>query len=186
MEQDMVSFVLRFVREASEEQQARWRGVVKHVQSNSESSFSNFAEAMTFIQKHVNELIVATFDEANRVTEKTSMSGPTSMAGESNEFNPVMESARLWGEFMKPYTTMVSDTVDEAMSAAAGSPISQQMKQAMSTSMAAWGLPTKSDQPQMAETLKSLSEQMENLAARVEELQAQLSLNQEIEGSEEE
>ena len=154
MEQDMVSFVLRFVREASEEQQARWRGVVKHVQSNSESSFSNFAEAMTFIQKHVNELIVATFDEANRVTEKTGM------AGESNEFNPVMESARLWGEFMKPYTTMVSDTMDEAMSAAAGSPISQQMNQAMSTSMAAWGLPTKSDQPQMAETLKSLSEQM--------------------------
>jgi len=180
MEQDMVSFVLRFVREASEEQQARWRGVVKHVQSNSESSFSNFAEAMTFIQKHVNELIVATFDEANRVTEKTSM------AGESNEFNPVMESARLWGEFMKPYTTMVSDTMDEAMSAAAGSPVSQQMKQAMSTSMAAWGLPIKNDQPQMAETLKSLSEQMENLAARVEELQAQLSLNQKNEGSEEE
>ena len=44
MDQDMVSFVLRFVREVSEEQQARWRGVVKHVQSNTEASFSNFAE----------------------------------------------------------------------------------------------------------------------------------------------
>jgi hypothetical protein len=180
MDQDMVSFVLRFVREASEEQQARWRGVVKHVQSNSESSFSNFAEAMTFIQKHVNELIVATFDEANRMKEKTGM------AGQTNEYNPMMESARLWGEFMKPYTTMVSDTMDEAMSAAAGSPVSQQMKQAMSTSMAAWGLPVKSDQSQMAETLKSLSEQMENLAAKVEELKTQITLAQKIEGSEEE
>ena len=180
MEQDMVSFVLRFVREASEEQQARWRGVVKHVQSNSESSFSNFAEAMTFIQKHVNELIVTTFDEANRMKEKTGMAGPT------NEYNPMMESARLWGEFMKPYTTMVSDTMDEAMSAAAGSPVSQQMKQAMSTSMAAWGMPIKSDKSQMAETLKSLSEQMGNLAAKVEELQTQLSFYQKFEGTEEE
>ena len=149
-------------------------------------SADDFAEAMTFIQKHVNELIVATFDEANRIKEKTSMAGQTSMAGPNNEYNPMMESARLWGEFMKPYTTMVSNTMDEAMSAAAGSPVSQQMKQAMSTSMAAWGLPIKSDQPQMAETLKSLSEQMENLAAKVEELQTQLSSYQKFEGSEEE
>ena len=56
MDQDLVSFVLRFVREAGEEQQARWRGVVKHVQSNTEASFSQFSEALAFMQGYVNDI----------------------------------------------------------------------------------------------------------------------------------
>jgi hypothetical protein len=63
MDQDLVSFVVRFVREASEEQQARWRGVVKHVQSNTEASFSQFSEALAFMQGYVNEIAQSSLEE---------------------------------------------------------------------------------------------------------------------------
>lgn len=169
MDQDMVSFVLRFVREVSEDQQARWRGVIKHVQSNAEANFSNFAEALVFIQSHVNQLIAATFEETDR------------MARESSGYNPFVESARLWSDFMKPYASMVSETMDEAMSAA--SPVSQQMKKAMSSSMAAWGFPFESYQ---TNELKSLSDQVAALALKVGELQAQLLSDQKSAGQEEE
>ena len=174
MDQDMVSFVLRFVREVSEEQQARWRGVVKHVQSNTEASFSNFAEAMSFIQERVNELLATTYEEADLMT------------GANRDYNPFLESAKIWSDFMKPYSSMVSETMDEALLRAADSPVSQQMRQAMSSSMAAWGLSAKSDEAQLAQNLQALSEQMAILSAKVDDLSEQLQAAQNAQEVEEE
>jgi hypothetical protein len=52
---EMTSFVLRFVREVSEEQEARWRGLIQHVQSGAERNFATFAEAVQFMQGRVLE-----------------------------------------------------------------------------------------------------------------------------------
>ena len=46
MNQDVVSFVLRFIREEGAGQPARWRGVIKHVQSDHTADFARFDDAL--------------------------------------------------------------------------------------------------------------------------------------------
>ena len=108
MDQDLVSFVVRFVREAGEEQQARWRGVVKHVQSNTEASFSQFAEALAFMQQYVNDIARSNIEETARMGEAFAGQGALGA-------NPFAETARLWGETMPRYTQMMVDSMNEAM-----------------------------------------------------------------------
>lgn len=45
------SFVVRFIHDAPE--QRAWRGVIVHVQSNTEENFSDFAAAVAFIARYV-------------------------------------------------------------------------------------------------------------------------------------
>ncbi|MCD4687537.1 MAG: hypothetical protein K8S97_16530, partial [Anaerolineae bacterium] len=61
MNQEVVSFILRFVREGSEDQPARWRGVIKHVQSDHSADFARFQDALQFMQEHVDEAIQQAF-----------------------------------------------------------------------------------------------------------------------------
>lgn len=157
MSQDVVSFVLRFVREMGEDQEARWRGVIKHVQGNSESHFTQFSEAMEFMQTRVNELIETSFEETTRL----------------NEENPFVETARLWGEFMPRYTKLMMDSMGEAMSGR--SQTTQQMEQAMNAALAMWGLPTQQDQERTAASLKAMTTQVTELVSKIEQLEAHLA-----------
>jgi hypothetical protein len=153
MNQDVVSFVLRFVREMGEDQPARWRGVIKHVQGNSESQFTQFAEALAFMQTRVNELIETSFGETAAV----------------NDANPFTETARLWGEFMPRYTRLMADTMSEAMSGS--SQLSEQMEKAMVDAMALWGMPSLDDQKQTDATLATITVQVEQLQTKIEQLE---------------
>lgn len=51
------SFVIRFIENrvpaAGSPDQAHWRGVIVHVQTNEERGFSDFADAVAFIARHV-------------------------------------------------------------------------------------------------------------------------------------
>lgn len=47
------SFVLRFVQNAPGDHASQWHGVVVHVQTNEEKSFSDFADAIAFISRYV-------------------------------------------------------------------------------------------------------------------------------------
>lgn len=157
MSQDVVSFVLRFVREMGEDQQARWRGVIKHVQGDTESHFSQFSEALEFMQAHVNDVIRTAFAETNKL----------------NEANPFMETARLWGEFMPRYTRLMQDSMTEAMQS--GTAVTQQMEQALAATLSAWGLPTQTDQEQTLDRLAALTSQLTALTARIDELETHLA-----------
>jgi len=161
MNQDMVSFVLRFVREASEEQEARWRGIIKHVQSNNEAHFSQFSEAMEFMQSHVNEVVKTAFEESAELK------------------NPFLETAKLWGEYMPQYTRLMLETMKETMNTPfTKSPMAEQMENAFLKTWSAWGLASNKEQEQTAEQLDSLLAQLAALQAKVQELEAQLAAQQ--------
>lgn len=162
MEQDLVSFVLRFVREAGEDQQARWRGMIKHVQSNTETGFTQFAEALAFMQGYVNEVVEASFEETQR------------MGQAFGEANPFMETARLWGDFMPRYTQMMMDSMGEAATGAGAQRMMKPMEEAMNATLAAWGMGRPAQQEQAAETLAAMSQQLTDLTAKVAELQKQI------------
>jgi hypothetical protein len=174
MEQDLVSFVLRFVREAGEEQQARWRGVVKHVQSNTEASFSQFAEALAFMQGYVNDVAQSSFKETAQVGQ--AMADPSAYGA-----NPFAETARLWGEYMPRYTQMMVDSVNEAMATGAG--MVRPVEEMMESTMTAWGMPgraAQAGQDNTAAALEAIAAQMTALNEKIASLETQLAdLNKE-------
>ena len=164
MSQDLVSFVLRFVREVGEDQQARWRGIIKHVQGDTETHFTQFSEALAFMQEHVNELIQATFEDTTRLNE------------EAANANPFLETTRLWGEYMPRYTQLMTEMMGGAMAggAAGSSAMPAQMQQAMAASLKAWGIPTQTEQEQTVATLETMTEQMVKLVTKMDELDARV------------
>lgn len=169
MTQDMVSFVLRFVREAGEEQEARWRGIIKHVQSNDEAHFLRFAEALEFMQAHVNEVVNKAFSEES----------------ESHTDNPFLETTRLWGEYMPQYTQLMLETVKETMTTPfAGTPMAQQVENALLNTWAAWGLSTPREQEQTADQLESLLSQLAALHEKVKDLETQIVQQKETQKNE--
>ena len=157
MSQDVVSFVLRFVREAGQEQGARWRGTVKHVQGSTERQFSQFGDALSFMQSHMNETIEAASKDGTKLAQT----------------NPLLETTKLWGEFVPEYNKFVMDKMSEAVTKSASLP--QQFSEAM-TSM--WqpatgapneveaGLETKLDtlSDQLSELTKALASLQEDVA----------------------
>ncbi len=54
-EANLTSFVLRFVSDQAADDPATtsWHGVIRHVQTNQERSFTRWAEAQAFIQQYV-------------------------------------------------------------------------------------------------------------------------------------
>ena len=184
MDQDMVSFVLRFVREAGEEQQARWRGVVKHVQSNTETSFSQFSEAFSFMQSYVNDIAQASYEETARVGQNFGDANPIDTDAFATK--PFAETTRLWGDFMPRYTPMMMDSINEAM--ASGAEMVKPMEEMMDSTLSAWGMPTRSGQPEQAEkentadAMAAMTAQMAALNKKIAALENQLTeLNQESE-----
>jgi hypothetical protein len=99
MSQDVVSFVLRFVREAGDQQDARWRGTVKHVQGAAEQQFTQFSEALAFMQSQLSHSL-----------EVASRSRDAAKAA-----NPWLETAKLWGEFLPQVNELVLGGVKQML-----------------------------------------------------------------------
>jgi hypothetical protein len=162
MDQDLVSFVLRFVREAGEDQQARWRGVIKHVQSNTETSFTQFSEALEFMQSYVNDVVEASFQETRKL-------GAT-----FGDMNPFMETARLWGDFMPRYAQMMMDSMEKAASTASGRSVAESMEQAMDATLAAWGMPVRTGPERADDSLDAMTQQLAEMTAKMADLEKQI------------
>ena len=173
MEQEMVSFVLRFVREAGEEQQARWRGIVKHVQSNTEASFSQFSEALAFMQRYVNEVAQASIEESRRMSEGFAEANEyAANAFDANPFAPqaLAETTRLWGD----YTKMMMDSMGQSM---ASGGMTKPMEEMMSATLSAWGMstPTGSGQERTAGATEAMATQINALNEKIAALEKQIA-----------
>ena len=84
MNQEVVSFVLRFVREGDNEQ-ARWRGVIKHVQSDDTADFARFNDALEFMQERVNDTIRQSFASDEQPTPDKMFAETARLAREHSE-----------------------------------------------------------------------------------------------------
>jgi hypothetical protein len=155
MTQEMTSFVLRFVREVSEDQEARWRGLIQHVQSGTERNFATFADAVQFMQGHVLENTIQALDEGAQVAEK----------------NPFTGMAKMWGEFGPQMAEMWSQTIERVMDQSAV--FRSQVDRAVSATLKAWGMPSGASQDEINAGLARLGEKIERLSARVEAFEQQ-------------
>lgn len=164
MTQEMTSFVLRFVREVSEEQGARWRGLIQHVQSGAERNFSTFADAVQFMQGRVLENTIQTLEKGEQVVHDNFFAN---MAG---------EMARMWGDVGPQMAEMWTQATEKAL--AQSMAFRSQVDQAVASTLKAWGLPTGADQDAALINLTRLSDQIATLTARVEALEKQVAVQQ--------
>ena len=151
MTQDVISFMIRFIREADGANGVRWRGLIQHVQSNREQRFSQFAEAMTFIQEQVNESVRASFgDEAERPST-----------------NPFLEATKMWGDWLPQYNRKVMEQMTAVLDSSANLP--QQMEKNMAAWLSLWGL---SEDDAATQKIATLEAQVAALQAEVAALKA--------------
>lgn len=190
MSHDVVSFMLRFVRDAGQGSQARWRGLIRHVQGDSEKQFTQFREALEFMQAHVNSVIRAAFDQAESETgaargapggeQEHNQPGPSrpdgagaSTAKDTDAMNPFLEAMRLWGEMLPQYNKIMMDNMTETMRG-----VPAQMQQAMEAMVGAFSPQAKDAEAHLAtrmgeleDRVKGLTDEVETLRQRVAELE---------------
>lgn len=156
MNQDVVSFVLRFIREESNGHQARWRGVIKHVQSDQSEDFARFSDALHFMQNHVDEAIRQSFSGGEPITPE----------------NMLAETARLWGEMAPRYTDIMLQSMEVFLEQG------RRMGESFADSMATWSTnaqqSNQAQQGQMLALIERLTAQVEALTSKVDELETRL------------
>lgn len=157
MAQEMTSFVLRFVREVGEEHEARWRGLVQHVQSGAERNFADFADAVKFMQVRVLENTARALNDADGTAEK----------------NPLVEMAAMWGELAPLMTAVWTDAFEQVVGQSAA--LRSQVDNAVANVFKAWGFSAGDDRDAVLEGLREFGEQIEVLTARVEALESELA-----------
>ncbi len=143
MSQDMTSFVVRFVRESAGDTEPRWRGMINHVQSNTRENFTQFAEAIRFMQEQLGKEVVQQF------------------------FSPELlaETAQLWGTFAVKYQQSLAQTWLESFASPA------RVQQSITNTLKSWQLPDRVEQEAAIRELEQLTRRVEELTRQVEQIE---------------
>jgi len=161
---NIASFVLRFTQDwwqnAEGQPQVRWRGHIRHVQGNKEDRFTDFAHAVTFIQRNLAEETINTVSGKNM-----------------NQEQALRESFKFWEEFSSAYSGMMFEAVEQSLQQS--ETVKKQMQDAVEKTLTAWQVPVvptgSSSQTELVELLRSLQNQIETLSKRVADLEATLT-----------
>ena len=154
---NIASFVLRFTQELWQdthgEPHVRWRGHIRHVQGDQEERFTDFAEAVTFIQRYLTELTV------------DSLAGDESVSQEK----VFKENFKLWEQFASSYSNMMFQAMEQTVKQS--ETIKEHMDEAAKQALSAWQLPGQPNQEKILEALISLQAQIQTLTNRLEQLE---------------
>lgn len=165
---NVASFLLRFTQDlyedADHDAHVRWRGQIRHVQGDEESRFTDFSEAVAFIQRNLTELTAE------------SLSGAENMSQEKI----FAESFKLWEQFASSYTDIMQNAMEQTLKQS--ELISQQVESAREQAIKAWQIPTPGatdTQREMLDVMKEMQRHLLALSERVDALEEKL--NQESE-----
>ncbi len=151
---NIASFVLRFTQDLWQDMQGephvRWRGQIRHVQGDEEDRFTDFAEAVTFMQRYLTQLTMDT------------LSGDESMSQEK----VFQESFKLWEQFASSYSDMMFQAMEQTI---------KQSEAFQEQTVKTWQLPIQPNQDQISEAFDKLQDQIKTLTNRVELLEKELA-----------
>lgn len=163
---NVASYVLRFTQDLYEDEDhdahVRWRGHIRHVQGDETQRFTDFAEAVGFIQRGLAELTADT------------LSGTENMSQEK----VFAESFKLWEQFASSYTDIMRNAMEQTLKQS--ELINQQVEAARAQALKAWQLPQSSgDNAELLAVVTALNEQVAALTARVAALEEALNAGEE-------
>lgn len=159
--QNIASFVLRFTQEHCRDEQnddphIRWRGYIRHVQGNDEGRFTNFGDALTFIQRYLTQLTAETLS-----TNQDSKS--------SRSERVLLENIKLWEQFASNYTELMIGAMERTVKQSEVLP--HQTDDVTEDSLEVWQLPAEANHEQVLALLGSLQDYIKKLTDRVENLE---------------
>ena len=177
-QRNVTSFVLRFTQDLWQDEngepKVQWRGHINHVQGDEEIPFTDFKEALQFIQKQLQQLTQHAFPNADAQTMKKLLA----------------ESAKIWEQFAADYSNQLVKTMELAIQQS--QELQGQAGDAFARAFETWfppGLrewmervqetsapkpsPAPSENPSdLAEQLKTLTAQIDALNAKIEALKS--------------
>jgi hypothetical protein len=152
----ITSFVLRFApqvwQDEAGEAHLQWRGQVRHVQGDEEVGFTDFAEAVAFMQRHLAQLASDSLADSQASQEKVAA-----------------ESFKLWEQFASTYSGMMFAAMERAVKQSEA--IQQQIDGAAEKVFQTWRAPASAEPAHIAEILSQLQAQVNALAHKVEKLE---------------
>ena len=164
-QRDVASFMIRFTqdmwRNANGDPELQYRGRIRHVQGDEEIDFTDFSEAVRFIQEHLAQLTLEALPGGSKMDQEKAL----------------RDGFKLWEEFTTSYTSMMFDAMEQTIDQSEA--IKRQMDKAVEESMKTWQPQMSAEEDQIAAALASLSGQIEALAARIENLEATSKENKE-------
>ena len=156
----IASFLLRFTqdmwRDAVGEPHLQWRGQIRHVQGDSEATFTDFAQAVDFIQDQLTNLTINSITGGNQMEQEKLM----------------RESFKLWEQFASTYSNMMFDAMEKTIKQSEA--IKEQMDEAVQKAMKGWEMPSFGGQNEVLQALEKLQSQIQALSDKVERLEKEL------------
>lgn len=157
---NIASFVLRFTqelwRDAQGEPHVQWRGHIRHVQGDEEGRFTDFAEAVAFIQRYLTQLTLE------------ALTGGQPM----NQEKVLQESFKIWEQFASSYTDMMFETMQHTVKQSEA--FREQFDQAAERALKTWQLSPQPPYRDFVAALNLLQTQVETLTSKVEKLEKSL------------
>jgi thiamine pyrophosphokinase len=158
-QRNVASFMLRLTQDMWQDEngepRVQWRGYINHVQGEAEKTFTDFAEALAFIQNQLNELTL------------NAIPGGAQMDQEK----VLKESFKLWEQFASSYSSMMFETMEKTIQQSKA--IREQMDEAVGEALKSWPVsaPVAGTDSELLETLKGMQTQLEQLTKKVEMLE---------------
>jgi len=154
------SFMVRFTQNIYEENgeaQIQWRGSISHVQGDDKVNFSNFNDAMAFMQQKLTHL----------TKEATQDKSPEEREG------ILSKSFNIWKRVAQTGPKMIIDTIKDPKKQV--SQIQEQISYigdeiSHKVGIDDWRMASKSDFKKMIQTLENLSEDVQQLHQKVDTL----------------
>jgi len=160
-QRNVASFLLRFVQDMWQDPQGephiQWRGHINHIQGEEEANFTEFSEAVAFMQHHMMNLA----KEAAK--------------GSSELFqNKVMEeNFKLWEKFALSYSDMILGAIENTTEAS--QVFQTQIDKAVHQALQGWQPPARPEEdPQVQSALKDLLKKLETLQEKISGLEKAL------------
>lgn len=154
---NIASFVLRFTqevwRDAQGEPHVQWRGHIRHVQGDEEDRFTDFAEAVTFIQRYLAQLTLEALSGGQNISQEKVLG----------------ESFKVLEQFTSSYADMMLGAIEQTVKQS--QTFKEQIDHATERALKAWQISVPSDQKQLVEVLTSLQAQLQTLTEKVERLE---------------
>ena len=166
---ETASFMVRFTQKIFEDDKGKsdvqWRGRISHVQGGDQKAFTDFQDAITFIQDHLAELTLKNTEHIDP----------------DEQDNLLKKSFDMWKRLAKNAPQLVIETIKDPAKQVANiqkqiSNVKEEVEQRISEPLATiqeidnWRSATKSDFRVVMDQLAEVTKQLGDLSAKVDEL----------------
>lgn len=154
-----ISFVIRLTQtgwaDAQGKPHIQWRGRIQGVQDGQDAHFTDFSQAIAFIQQTVWQQTINNFNALEEVT--------------MDKEKLFQESFKLWEQFATNYTSLMVDTMTETVKQS--ETFKGKMQEAFEQSLKTWQPPFLGQQTNLQQEVADLQKQVEDLTTRVKTLE---------------